>query len=257
MGTASGFPLTMRFTRQSIINLIRRNGAVVMSARNRALRYIDHPPSSAFHDTLLRNNQSLTGLRFIQIGANDGQRADPLEPFINRYAWTGIMLEPLRANFEALERRHVLNPRLILRRAAVDTQAGRRVVYDLSAQSKASLPDWSRGLGSFSRARLEEVVRELKLPDSAIVEEEVTTISWDEVWKEFGPSRCDLLVLDTEGYDMTLLRAAQLKQHRPKIILFEHACNSISERMGFYRELIELGYDIATHEGDTVASLAA
>ena len=37
--------------------------------------------------------------------------------------------------------------------------------------------------------------------------ETVTAVTWDEVWRDFGPQRCDLLVLDTEGYDLPLLRA--------------------------------------------------
>lgn len=62
-------------------------------------------------------------------------------------------------------------------------------------------------------------------------------------------------MLDTEGYDLTLLRASGLAAHRPRLILFEHACNTLPERLEFYRELLELGYEVATCEGDTVATL--
>ncbi|MDI1247260.1 MAG: FkbM family methyltransferase [Lacunisphaera sp.] len=238
-----------------LINFLRRCGVVLASARHRGVRYLDHTPVSAFNDVLLRVFPDLQGLRFIQVGANDGQRADPLQPFIDQYAWTGLMLEPLKGNFAALQRHRGANPRLRLRRAAVDVAAGRRLIYDLAPAATATLPDWARGLGSFSRARLEQVTRELGLPNTAIVAEEVETVAWDEVWREFGGKRCELLVLDTEGHDLTLLRSCGLAAHRPRLILFEHACNTLPERMEFYRELLELGYDLATCEGDTVASL--
>lgn len=236
-------------------SLLRRLGFVVARSTHRGTRYLDHPPASAFQDVLLRVFPDLHGLRFIQIGANDGRRADPLQPFIDRYAWTGLMIEPLQENFATLQRHRGANPRLRLNRAAVDITAGKRLVYDLAPAVTARLPDWAGGLGSFSRARLEQVARELQLPDSAIVAEEVDTITWDEVWREAGAVTCDLLVLDTEGYDLTLLRASGLPAHRPRLILFEHACNSLPERLEFYRELLELGYDLATCEGDTVAAL--
>lgn len=244
-------PTPLQFLRQSL----RRCGVVLIGAGHHGVRYLDHGPITAFDDVLLRIFPELHGLRFIQIGANDGYQADPLRPFLDRYEWSGLMFEPLKANFTALQRHRGANPRVKLRQAAIDVVSGRRIVYDLAPAATATLPHWTRGLGSFSRARLEQVTRELNLPDAAIVEEEVETISWDQVWKEFGAHHCDLLVLDTEGYDLTLLRAAGLAAHRPRLILFEHACDSIADRLKFYGELIELGYEIATTEGDTVAHL--
>ncbi len=238
-----------------LAKILRRAGLVLARTRHRGVRYLDHVPASAFHDVLLRIFPELHGLRFIQVGANDGQRADPLQPFIDHYAWTGLMLEPLPQNFASLQRLRGANPRLRLRRAAVDVAPGRRLIYDLAPSATVSLPDWTRGLGSFSRERLEQVTRELGLPDTAIVAAEVETIAWEEVWRDSGCPQCDLLVLDTEGYDLTLLRACGLAEHRPRVILFEHACYTLPERLDFYRELLELGYDLATCEGDTVASL--
>lgn len=240
---------------QPLIRLLRRCGVVLVGARHPGVRYLEHAPASAFAEVLLRLFPDPRGLRFIQIGANDGRRADPLAPFIDDYAWTGLMFEPLSANFTSLQNYRGNNPRLRLHRAGVDVHAGRRPVYDLTPAATASLPDWTRGLGSFSRERVAQAARELGLPESAIQAEEVDTIAWEDVWREFGPQRCDLLALDTEGHDLTLLRAAGLATHRPRLILFEHACSPLAERIEFYRELLELGYDLATCGGDTVASL--
>jgi FkbM family methyltransferase len=237
-------------------HITRWCGLAVVSRRHVSLRYLDHPPSTSFEDLLFRTFPDMQGLNFIQIGANDGRRADPLRVFIDEYAWTGMMFEPLSTNFADLQRHRGNFPLLRLRQAAIDVSAGRRFVYDLAPTATAHLPDWTRGLGSFSRERLVQVTREHGLPETAILAEEVETITWAQVWQEFGPHPCDLLVLDTEGYDMTLLHTAGLAQHRPRLILFEHACNTLDERMTFYRELLDLGYDIATCGGDTVACLS-
>jgi FkbM family methyltransferase len=244
----------MRSLSRGLIRLLRRCGIVLVSARHRGVRYLDHAPASAFHDVLLRVFPDLHGRRFIQVGANDGRRADPLRPFIDDYAWAGLLLEPLSTYFAALQCLHGHNPRLHLRQAAVDLSPGHRTIYQISPDIR-DIPDWAHGLGSFSAQNVEQAARALGLPPNAIQPEEVRTVTWDEVWRDFGPQPCDLLVLDTEGFDIPLLRAAGLAVHRPRLILFEHAFASLDERLGFYRELLDLGYELATGEGDTVAYL--
>ena len=51
-------------------------------------------------------------LNFIQVGANDGEYADPLHSFIVNYPWHGILVEPqpdifarLRKNYAAMKNR--------------------------------------------------------------------------------------------------------------------------------------------------------
>jgi FkbM family methyltransferase len=230
-------------------------GVLIVSRRHIALPYLEHPPQTMFDQVLLHCFPTRQGLRFIQIGANDGQQADPLARYLAAGAWSGLMFEPLATNHAALTRHHGANPRLRIRRAAVDETAGRRVMYDLDRAAHPGLPSWAQGLGSFSRERLLAAVRDLGLTEQAIVSEEIACLAWSEVWRDFGPQRCDLLVLDTEGYDLVLLRAAGLAQHRPRIIHFEHACVDNADRLAFYRELADLGYEIATDGPDTTAWL--
>ena len=226
-----------------------------MSRAHAGLPFLEHPPQTAFDLVLLHCFPSLQGLNFLQIGANDGQRADPLTSYLESCAWSGLMFEPLQSNHAALTHRHRGNPRLQIRQAAVDLTGGQRTMYDLDHLSHPALPDWAHGLGSFSRERVLTAARELRLPDSAVIEQEISTVGWNEVWLEFGDRRCDLLVLDTEGYDLVLLRQADLGQHRPRLIHFEHACANADDRILFYRELIDLGYELATDGPDTTAWL--
>lgn len=237
--------------------LLRRTGHTLVSRVHAAQPFIAFPPKTSFDLVLLQRFGRPAGLRFIQIGANDGRRADPLLRYLEPLGWQGVMFEPAAANFAALSARHGANPRLRLRRAAVDLQPGRRELYDLSPAARAGLPDWAGGLASFDRPRVLAAARELGLPESAVVTEEIDTVGWDEVWASAGASPVDLLVLDTEGYDLTLLRAAGLARHRPRLVHFEHACHTVDDRLAFYRELVDLGYELATDAGDTTAWLPA
>lgn len=242
--------------KEVLLKWIRRLGYVVVSGEHQGIRYLDRIPRTTFEDVLLRLYPKLAGLTFLQVGANDGVRVDPLRPFIVKHLWSGIMLEPLPYNFAALRRNCGGNERVRLWQAAVDAAPGRRLVYDLRPDT-AGVPDWARGLGSFSRERVAQAAHGLGLVEDAITATEVETVAWSEVWKEFGPRRCDLLVTDTEGHDIVLLRAANLAQHRPRVVHFEHACVGAEERMSFYRELLALGYELATDGPDTTAWLPA
>ncbi len=232
-------------------HMLARLGVRAVAADNIAARYLDHPPRSLFDVVLLRCFAELRGLRFIQVGANDGQRYDPLSAFIGRHAWQGVMLEPMPAYFAALQRRYGTQPGLTLLQAALDEAAGTRPIYHLA--DCAGLPDWTHGLASLDRSRLAEAARELGLPDAAIASQTIATVTWREVRDRLGPGTCDLLVLDTEGFDLPLLRSANLGEFAPRVIHFEHACAPEPEQAAMHRDLRRLGYEIATEGPDTTA----
>lgn len=241
--------------RELIKSVLRRLGYVIASSDNIALGYVAHPPATVFLSTLLRLYPSLRGLSFVQVGANDGVRADPIHGLLTRYGWAGVLLEPVPRYFRQLEEQHSGNPRLRLMRAALDLKSGKRPIFNLSESVSSQVPDWAWGLASLDRNRVAQAARELGLPDSAIEQEDVDTTTWDEVWARLPSAACDLVVVDAEGYDITLLRAADLPRRRPRIVHFEHACATMDERMKFYRELLEMGYEYGTDGPDTTAWL--
>ena len=238
----------------SIRRLLRKIGIHAIRTRHPAARFVDFPPRSMFDFILLKTANDLAHLRFVQIGANDGKLLDPLAPYLDRLPWTGVMVEPLPASFRALQTLRGGQPGLHLINAALDVEPGRRVMFDLAQDVKAQLPTWASGLASFSREHVGTAAQELGLQPSSVVSREVQTIHWQTIWEILG-AHCDLLVLDTEGFDITLLQAADLRRQKPNIILFEHACVSDDERYAFYRELNAIGYELCTEAGDSIAFL--
>jgi FkbM family methyltransferase len=227
-------------------------GIVAINQKHCLARYIDHPKLTPFDHVLLRCFDNLNNLRFVQIGANDGKRGDPINALINHYAWHGAMLEPDAIYFASLTELHGRNPRLKLLNVALSDECGEKPLYVIR-QDIENLPDWAKGLGSLSRERVLTAVKEIGLTEDVIVQKTVATITWREIRKELGNKAPDVLVLDTEGYDIFLLRLAELQEYRPKVILFEHSCVSIAERLSFYRDLLSFGYEILTDGGDTIA----
>lgn len=235
--------------------LFRHLGFAAVTAGHAGVRYLDHPPATAFESVLLKRFPSLQGLTFLQVGANDGHRFDPINPYVTTYGWRGVLVEPVPSNFRALQKTYGKNAQLILRQAAVDTVTGQRNIYHLREDLPGPVPDWLWGLASFNRDHLWNAIQPLGWDETAIACRPVPTIQWKDLWQLLPGPQCDILVIDTEGFDITLLRSADLGARRPKLIHFEHSHVTATERLTFYGELIELGYDLASDRGDTTAWL--
>ena len=227
-------------------------GHLVMRRDSFSARYIEYPSRGVFDDVLLRVFPRVEELGVIQVGANDGTMADPLFRYMARCRWHGVLIEPMPEAFAKLEQLYAGNARLKLMNKAVDRQRGEREMFHIRA-GIPGLPEWAAGLPSLSAARVGTAAAELGLLPDAITSTKVGTVGWDDVWSEFGDRPCDLLVTDVEGHDISLLRLAGLRERRPKVLLFEHACVPEDERWAFYRELTALDYELATSGTDTVA----
>jgi FkbM family methyltransferase len=244
----------MTFT-ASLKKRLRQVGIVAVRRHHAAVKYLDDPPVRMLGAILLRVFPSLDGLNFIQVGANDGIRGDPIRPMVLAHGWSGVLVEPLPTLFERLRENYRGSPGLEFVNAALDTVVGTRTIHVL--RPGLAVPDWAQGLPTFDLARLQAIARGLGLSDGDIQNQEVGTITWDGLRATFGSRACDVLVVDAEGYDITLLRAAGLDRWRPRVIQFENPSERPAERLAFYGELLGLGYEVASDGQDTVAWLPA
>lgn len=234
-------------------DLSRRLGFTVVRDSHAAAKYLRAPSDQLFDLVLVRVFPSLHGLRFIQIGANDGVRCDPVRDKVLQYAWSGLLVEPLPPLFAELRRNYAGCPGLEFRNVAVDAAAGARTIHFL--RPGLPVPDWAHGLATFDLGRLQRTARELGRTDADILHEEIRTVTWDELLASTAEPRCDVLVVDAESHDIPILRAAPLRRLRPRVIHFEHGCAAPADRLAFYGELIGLGYELGTEGTDTTAWL--
>jgi FkbM family methyltransferase len=192
--------------------------------------------------------------RFVEVGAHDGTWNDQLRSFIVTRAWTGVMVEPVPYLFERLRRNYGALDRVALENAAISDADGHRPFYQLAPvddPEREGLPSWYDAIGSLSR---ENVVghRDL-IPDveRRIVRTEVTCMTFESLCRKHGLSELELLMVDTEGHDWTILQGVDFEAHRPRLVVYEHLHLPPAERAKCRAHLQQQGYETREEWFDT------
>ena len=159
-------------------------------------------------------------VRFVQVGANDGRRNDPIYPFVtrNQARVTGLVLEPVGEYFEQLKRTYRNVPRVKPVNVAIHRTAKHMTIHRVDSTKQADLGKKRAGIASFNAAHHELT----GTPSSVMIEEIVDCITLTELLDEHGYRELDLLLIDTEGYDAEIVRSIDFSSVIPKIIRFEH-----------------------------------
>lgn len=198
----------------------------------------------------LLNKGDPADFRFVQIGAHDGVAGDPINEFVRRYGWQGVLVEPQRRLFEKLKANYSEHaPRLQFVNAAIADQRETRTMYTVEGDH---LPEWTTQLASFSRDHILRHGR--RRLEQWIVAREVECLSVNDVLTmASGP--IDLLQVDVEGYDYEVLRRVDWATYRPPIVHFEHRHLSREDHDAALTLLAAEGYLLATERHDTTAYL--
>jgi FkbM family methyltransferase len=190
---------------------------------------------------------------FIEIGANDGTQGDPLHPLILSRGWRGIMVEPHPEAFARLRQNYGGVDGIALENVAISDTDGRRPFYEIRPPDRPE--EWEffgsyDQLGSLSREAIatHEWVADL---DRRVVETEVECLRFETLCRRHGVERLDLLLIDTEGYDLEVLRQVDLSRLRPRLVIYEHThldSNGRSEALG---RVVAAGYETLAEHFDT------
>lgn len=163
---------------------------------------------------------SPAGLRFVQIGANDGELADPLSDTVRRHGWRGVLVEPIPWIYERLVANYQGTEGLTFVNAAIAERDGVRPMYFVERQPDD--PDFFDGLFSFDEAVLRSHRSARADFDERIETTEVRTLTFRSLLEHTGTSAIDLLHIDAEGYDFEILKQIDFEAHwAPRFILFE------------------------------------
>lgn len=189
-----------------------------MLSRSAAYRYLDR---------LSRERDGC--ISFIQIGANDGLRNDPIREFVVRDRWSGVLVEPLPDMFAKLKRNYGARrfSGLHFENAAVSRRDGETLEFwTFRADFLDALPTERRlyylRKSSFDR---DHVMR--FLTDDAEAEEALERIVVPCVTvstlatRYFEGGAFDLLVIDAEGHERVILDSIDFARVRPRVIFFE------------------------------------
>ncbi|HUB44642.1 MAG TPA: FkbM family methyltransferase [Acetobacteraceae bacterium] len=195
--------------------------------------------------SLLAAHLMLTTKRpyFIGIGANDGVTHDPLFPFIRDFGWHGIMVEPIPEAFEALERNFAGFADVTLVQAAIGLSDGQGTIYsvDMSDEGSAMMSLHS----SFNREIIMRGRQWHSNIEAHIIERQVPLMSFSTLLTKTNGRPVDVLKIDTEGYDLEILKSVDLPSLSPKLILAEHANLSKHDKIAMADILLDNGYRVA------------
>lgn len=166
---------------------------------------------------------------FLQVGAMDGVKFDPLHKRIGQQGWRGVLFEPLPDMYENLKRNYAGCDGLTLVQAAIDTQEGSREMYRIpqSVVNQGQLPDWALGISSFYNDRNALGGKKIDAATRALVEantvrEAVPCTTFERVLADHLITEIDLLQIDTEGHDWAILQSFPIARLQPKVINFEY-----------------------------------
>jgi FkbM family methyltransferase len=175
----------------------------------------------------------------VQVGANDGKRGDPVEPFIEAYGWAGLLVEPLPEPFALLGERYAGNDRVALANVAVGEADGELTLYlkpGSRSTTASALPD-----------------RNVLSRESDLEPVTVECLTFGTLFERYGTTRVDVLQIDTEGFDYRILRSFDFESHHPLIVNFEYYCLPVGERLAACDLLRANGYAFSFGRRDLLA----
>lgn len=183
---------------------------------------------------------------FIQIGANDGVRWDPIHKYVKKFNLAGVLVEPLPDMFQELVSNYDGYDNLIFENCAISNTSGECTIY--RAKRDAPVKDWVHGIASFNKAHVMQRVSPAWLEESI-----VPTITPRELIDKYNIEKIDLLQVDTEGFDYQIVKLFLEAEFFPKIINYENVNLSEIDKIKCKSLLYDCGYKYIDVGIDTIA----
>ncbi len=195
---------------------------------------------------------------FIQIGAHDGKWCDPINNYVKRFHWNGLLVEPQPRAFQKLVENYSDQPQLKFENAlifnenraevplyTVHNEGDNDALFQLSYMARLDRDSLFRELSSFGLEEVNSLIEEIRVPSLTI----------PNLLEKHNFPKLDLLVIDAEGYDFEILKMFDFSKIKPAIIQLEIAHLSIDEKNECFSYLAQNGYRISTVVFDAIGYL--
>ena len=213
------------------------------------------PPQVTLIDLAQQLTTSRSDLVFVQIGANDGVRFDPMAELRGRVELRGAVVEPLSEMHASLKTVYSHHPNVALVLAAIHKDATQVDMYRVKADSARE--EWMLGIASLSPTHYQN----LGVPAESMEVVSVPAMTISALLSDLRLDRLDLFIMDCEGYDLDILDMLDLETWRPAVIQFEHglAGGSVDRRRlaDAIDRLRRSGYESTVGGEDVIAYLPA
>jgi len=199
--------------------------------------------------SMIRRNVS-----FLQVGANDGVTGDPINLFVRRDGWRGVLVEPLPDFYARLVSAYAGQDGLVFENVALAETEGSLPFYRI--RPGEGVPEWCDTLGSFMRDVVLSHRTQFPEIEAHLVVDQVKCMSVPTLLQKHRIQKLDVIVIDTEGYDFEILKQLDLRRLGPAIVVFEHDHLSDQDREAAARRLTNLGYHLFREGQNTCAFLS-
>lgn len=186
---------------------------------------------------------------FLEIGAMDGVQYDLMYPLAKTGAWDGVLVEPMPDMYAALIKNYADVPGLRFALCAVGDHDGKLWMTRAHPEliQRGIFPPEYLGMttsvrreaffqpGKLTRAQEELVAR-------GLVQVEVPCCTLPTLIEQYGITKIDVLMIDTEGTDWTIAKQLDWARFRPSLVCLEYAHFSAADKAECLRHFEELGY---------------
>jgi FkbM family methyltransferase len=208
-----------------------------------------------FEDILYQLIKKRETINFIQIGANDGKRFDPIHEFIkyNPNNIKGIVIEPVKDYYQQLVKTYANYSNIKPLNFAIHNKLKETKIYKVGKQFESKVPEFALGIASFDK----DHHKKTNIPSNFIVTETVNCKQLKEIIAEHKIDHLDILLLDTEGYDYEILNNINFDEVNPSLIRFEHGLASGTMQKDQFEKLKQLlnnnDYQLVVDAADVTA----
>jgi FkbM family methyltransferase len=187
--------------------------------------------------------------QYLYIGANDGVMSDTIMKYVEKYNWRGILVEPVPYVMEELKKNFKHLKHQTYEQVAISESNGSRKLYPF--RKTAHQPIFAQLLHSFSKQSLLDTHISWGInKENDIIAIDVPTTTVTTLLEKHKVKQLDLLVIDTEGYDYTIIKSINLDVIRPTFIKFESMHMSPSELEELDKLFVNHDYKITRMRGD-------
>ncbi len=246
--------LSMSFIKRQIKSVLLR----IISLKQ-YLKWIDtrkkefKPGGNQLSQDLFLRLLSKKSVRFVQIGANDGIKNDPVHSFIKKYKWTGILVEPIPELMDRLKNAYHGVNGLKFENVGITGQNGFMDFYFLPPEFNE--PDWLQQIGTFDKNAILLNLENFPELMNKIETRKITTVTLKELLDRNSFSKTDLLIIDAEGFEYKILSQLDQLEEKPSFILFEWGCMDGQDQNNLYDFLNSQHYRLYSSGGDILAAL--
>ena len=175
----------------------------------------------------IKNDKSIF---FLEIGAYNGKDFDGLYRYTHNNNWTGIFVEPIPEYFQQLKLNFQNIENKFFENSAITEEDGNYDIMRIVGDNK-----WTKGSSSLLPNKINKKYKYYK--------ELIKGISFNSLVKKYNIKKIDVLQIDTEGYDLIILKQI-IPTFKPKFISIEQYNLSYPDKMEVKKILKKEGYYI-------------